>query len=44
MFISPYQRATARFFLRAQLILPASVRAMRDAATERVCHYRRLLA
>jgi hypothetical protein len=44
MFISPYQRAKARFFPRAQFIPLASACAMRDAATERVSHYRRLLA
>jgi hypothetical protein len=42
MFISAYPRAKTRVFLCAQSFLPAC--AMRDAATERVCHYRRLLA
>jgi hypothetical protein len=44
MFISLYQRAKRRLFMRAQILLLASERAMRDAATEGVCQYRRLLA
>jgi hypothetical protein len=44
MFKSLHQRAKRRLIQRAQIILLASERAVRDAATEGACQYRRLLA